>query len=96
MVINSPIYEPRHCPCYKYLFRASDISVVGTFFNIFSYDEVLGRDPANGYRIYVDILTGKNYSQFWLLTWTPFIGQFVNPVVREGRGKEGGWGVTLF
>ena len=33
----------------------------------------------NGYRIYVDIMTGKK-----LLTWTTLIGQFVNPERGEG------------
>ena len=37
---------------------------------------------SNGYRIYVDIMTGENCRKFWLLTWTSSIGQFVHPVGR--------------
>ena len=36
-----------------------------------------------GYRIYVDIMTGEKCSQFRLLTWISFIGQFVHPVGRK-------------
>ncbi len=36
----------------------------------------------NGYRIYVDIMTGKNCNQFRLLTWILFIGQFVHSLVK--------------
>ena len=50
----------------------------------------------NGYRIYVDIMTGENCCQFRLLTWNSFIGQFVYPVGGEGMSKYGGWGVSLF
>ena len=28
--------------------------------------------------IQVDIMTGKNLHQFWLLTWNSFIGQFIH------------------
>ena len=44
----------------------------------------------NGYKIYVDIITGENCRQFRLLTWTSLIGQFVYPVWGEGCGKGGG------
>ena len=40
----------------------------------------------NGYRIYVDIMKGKNCRQFRLLTWNSFIGKFVLPVGGEGIG----------
>ena len=40
----------------------------------------------NGYRIYVDIRTGENCCQFRLLTWTAFIGQFIDPVGVEEMG----------
>ena len=43
-----------------------------------------------GYKIYVDIMTGENCSQFRLLTWTSFIGRFFNSVRGEGMGKGGG------
>ena len=33
---------------------------------------------------------GKICSQFKLLTWTSFIGQFVLPIERRGWGKWGG------
>ena len=36
---------------------------------------------ANGYRIYVDIMTGE---KFRLLTWTSLIVYFVHPVRGEG------------
>ena len=41
----------------------------------------------NGYKIYVDIMTGENCRQFRLKTWNLFIGQFVYPV--GGEGMEG-------
>ena len=48
----------------------------------------LSRDIAikmrNGYRINVDIMTGEIYRQIRLLTWTSFIGQFINPVGNGG------------
>ena len=40
----------------------------------------------NGYKIYMDIMTGKNCRQFRLLTWTfwsTFV-QFVHPVEGDG------------
>ena len=43
----------------------------------------------NGYRVYVDIMTGEKLSsiyEFRLLTWTKLIGQFVHPVGGEGIG----------
>ena len=39
---------------------------------------------ANGFIIYVDILSGENLSLF--LTWTSFIGQFVHTVGGEVMG----------
>ena len=37
----------------------------------------------DGYRIYVDIMTGD---KFTLLTWASFIDQFVHPIGGKGRG----------
>ena len=49
----------------------------------------------NGYRIYVDIMTGETCRQFSLLTWTLFIGQFVHQVGGGVKGGYGGWIVIL-
>ena len=46
---------------------------------------------SNGYRIYVNIMTGENWRQFRLLT--SFIGQFVHTV--GGEGVYGGGGVSI-
>ena len=47
----------------------------------------------NGYKIYLDIMMGKNCRQYRLLTWTFFISQFVQPVgeemIRERLAEEG-------
>ena len=40
-------------------------------------------------------MTGENCRQFWLLTWTSFIGQFVYPVGEEGMGVKGMDGVIV-
>ena len=47
----------------------------------------------NGYKIYVDIMTGENCPQFMLLAWS-FIGQFINPLVGEGMWYKG-W-ISIF
>ena len=39
-----------------------------------------------GYKIYVDIMTGENCCQFRLLTWISLIGQFVHQMKEEGMG----------
>ena len=42
----------------------------------------------NGYRMYVDIMTGGN-RQFMLLIWNSFISLFVDPVREEAMGFRG-------
>ena len=42
----------------------------------------------NGFRIYIDIMTGKKWRQFSLLTGNSFVGQFVHPVGRDGMGDN--------
>ena len=54
-------------------------------FLLIFFNENLSISNTNGYRIYVDIITGKKCRQFRLLT---FIGQFVHPVGGKGWGKE--------
>ena len=47
----------------------------------------------NGYRIYVDIMTGGKCRQFSLLTWISLIGKFVHPLRGEVlRVKRLDWG----
>ena len=45
----------------------------------------------NGYRIYVDIMTGEKLSSIRLLTWNSFIGQIDHPVGEE-RIR---WGIVI-
>ena len=44
----------------------------------------------NGYRIYLDIMTGGKLSSIRLLTWDSFIGQIDHPV------GEKRWGYRYF
>ena len=43
----------------------------------------------NGYRIYVDIMTGENWRSFRLPAWTSLNVQFVHPVEEKGMGLKG-------
>ena len=42
--MSSVCFGLRHSPYSNYLYLAPDIAVVGTIFNIFSYDTVWGQD----------------------------------------------------
>ena len=63
----------------------SSFATIGTIDSISKFEYKLFH-PFNGYRIYVDIISGENCHHFRLLTLTSFIGQFVNPVGGEGMG----------
>ena len=45
------------------------------------------KSSRNGYRIYVDIMTGQKFVQFRLLTWPSLNSKIVHPVL---RGMGGG------
>ena len=60
------------------------------YFFVLSLSLTCNNSPAvalyNGYRIYVDIMTGENCRQFTLLTFIYLIGQFFHPVGVDGLG----------
>ena len=59
------------------------MSVVLGFVNLTSLIILLNHILFNECRLYVNIMRGKKYRQFRLLTWTLLIGQFVHPVEGE-------------
>ena len=67
---------PGYCAALVWMVESPRLDVAGDPFQ--PLVQPVTYKIVNGYRIYVDIMTGESYRQF------RFIGQFVLPVVGEG------------